>query len=374
MVFIQKKDTMRLIKTRAKLPKSETRVGISRHDKVLGRAMTRKDMLKYAEKIGVKKAYKKSMTTIKKYQDIGVPSFRSRIDKYYLDFPILKVYEKLRKGKALPKNYLFFDHHFILKKYRMKRIEYGNWTNQEDRFNYTCSLGLAFVDLKSILGFNDKAMGLHGLFGVSFGARGAARSLAHFEPDTWIINITRYKEDPAFKWIKSGLVINRTPKLARQLTTGGVGSFAHEYGHAIDYFAGAYIDKNSSYFSLSRGDSTSTTIDEVLARKKTPRGLMELLLKKIIWKNKDTHSSFYKRLLKTLKETSAGDYWKRRNELFARIFEQYIGYKLKQKKQYNYFLSKPKYSEDFYMKESELKGIVPTMDKLISAIRQVINK
>ncbi len=368
---------MKLVKTKAKLRKDERIIGITTYDKLIGKAYSRAANLRYGrENLKVKQAYLHSLTNIKKYQDVGVQQKGSRIDKFYETYPILKFFERFRKGVAMPRNYLFFDHRYLLKKYGMKSIEYGNWTTQEDRFNYTCAMGIAFHDLKKVLGFNEKAIGLHGLLGVAFGARGKGRALAHFESWSWMINITRYKEDPALKNIKKyGIITRRTPRILRQLTTGGVGSFAHEYGHAIDYFAGAYIDKHRTEFALSNGRSTSTAFDERLAQKNTPRGCMELLLHKIIWKDKGKHSTYYKRLERTLKRSkSKGEYWKRRNELFARIFEQYIGYKLKRKGHYNYFLSKAKYPNSVYMTDSELKRVTPYMDKLIKSIRVVINK
>jgi hypothetical protein len=66
----------------------------------------------------------------------------------------------------------------------------------------------ALVDLADILGIKPEDISLGGQLGLAIGARGTGNSLAHYEPDLRVINLTR---------------------------AGGVGSLAHEWGHALDH-------------------------------------------------------------------------------------------------------------------------------------------
>lgn len=65
-------------------------------------------------------------------------------------------------------------------------------------------------------------------------------------------------------------------------------------------------------------------------------------------------------------------YWLRRTEIFARIFEQYVQYKLKQNGIENKFLTKLKYEGSVYMKPAELKKIIPKMDYLMLEMRKAL--
>jgi hypothetical protein len=95
-------------------------------------------------------------------------------------------------------------------------------------------------DLNKVLRFNNN-LGFD-LLGITFGARGRGSALAHYEPNTNLINITRYSDD----WYC---------KNVRFFSTGGLGSLAHDYGHFLDYFAGAYLDKDAEVYSLTNGSS-----------------------------------------------------------------------------------------------------------------------
>ena len=48
--------------------------------------------------------------------------------------------------------------------------------------NYVCALSISLYDMRQILGFKAKNMGLAGKITMAIGARGRARALAHFEP------------------------------------------------------------------------------------------------------------------------------------------------------------------------------------------------
>jgi hypothetical protein len=64
------------------------------------------------------------------------------------------------------------------------------------------------VDLADVLGIKPEDISLGGQLGLAIGARGTGNALAHYEPELKVINLTR---------------------------AGGVGSLAHEWGHALDH-------------------------------------------------------------------------------------------------------------------------------------------
>lgn len=119
----------------------------------------------------------------------------------------------LRQGKkAMPD--------MLLKTFEFRGGEFGNWTTQEDRQAYLNYAFDALVDMANIMKMNPKYIGLGGYEGkklaIAFGARGAGRAVAHYEPSAVVINLTKMK---------------------------GAGSLAHEWGHALDDFIGCSIGK-----------------------------------------------------------------------------------------------------------------------------------
>ncbi len=127
--------------------------------------------------------------------------------------------------------------------------QYGEWLSNEDRYNYLYALTICGIDLNSVMQFKDNNIGF-GQLGVALGARGHSRAQAHFEPTTNIINMTRYKAASSFK-----PPFYRKPpsKEMRFVYTGGIGSFAHEYGHFLDYIFGGGVEPYSQSVSLSHG-------------------------------------------------------------------------------------------------------------------------
>jgi len=101
-----------------------------------------------------------------------------------------------------------------LEKYKWRGAEFGNWATQDERNLFVVAFLKSCEDMTRIFGF--KQLGTEYKIGVAYGARGkGGKARAHFEPYTFMINLTK---------------------------EGGFGSFAHEYGHALDYFFGTYIE------------------------------------------------------------------------------------------------------------------------------------
>lgn len=282
----------------------------------------------------------------------------SKADEYWIENGISPYFKVIRPKLDLPKAFMSNDLNLTIKKFNIVGINYGNWLTVEDRINYTYSLILSLYDLNKILRFNYN-VGFD-LLGISFGGRGSGSALAHFEPHRNIINITRYSKADKFQ----------LPKDVRFFGTGGLGSLAHEYGHFLDYFAGEFLSQHNEIFALTGGRSVS--------KKKTATGqklrdLMDDIIDLIIWKKPGEYSAFYKRLLETIGDPNKGEYWIRRNELFARAFEVYCSIKLEKLGIKNLLLVHQKYSFTVYLKKSEMDKIEVKIDQLLDEIRKKIN-
>jgi hypothetical protein len=278
----------------------------------------------------------------------------SGLDRFWDRQGFQDFYKGFRKGSDLPK-YIKDNPNNVLSvqdTYKLRGIQFGNWLTQEDRYNYTAALYICLYDLNKILKFKDNSIGLDGTLGVAFGARGRSKAMAHFEASTNIINMTRYNSDTSLT------------KENRFLYSGGVGALAHEYGHFLDYFFGANYEPNSSIYALTDGRSTSRTRIKYLASQKM-RIIVEDILEQAYWTGPGKPSAYYQRIRKVTEEA----YWVRRNEIFARLFEQYIGYKLDKVGINNSFLNNQKYNNIFYYNPKELQKVVPLFDALITQMR-----
>lgn len=97
---------------------------------------------------------------------------------------------------------------------------------------------------------------------------------------------------------------------------------------------------------------------------------MEAIMEKAYWDSgKRGESAYIKRMKEVLSERY-WDYFLSRNEIFARLFEQYVAYKLKELKIKNIFLTKTKYHTAQYMRLTEMKAVVPLFDKLLIQMRK----
>lgn len=288
----------------------------------------------------------------------------SRADQYWHSSGMKAYYRHMRPGFEVPKRFAGENNlDQVIEDFHLRAVGFGNWVTLEDRLNYLNAMMIAFLDLNRVLRFKDNNIGIHKHLAVTFGARGRGRALAHYESRTEIINITRYKDS---------ITDRPSSKASRFLSTGGIGSFAHEYGHFLDYFGGIYLDHDANTASLSGGDRTTT---QRIEGKGELRFVMNELMEKIIWKVPGEHlSPYYKRLQKFLRTNHiTSDYYVQRNEIFARAFEAYVKYELGRLKIKNYFLTDRTYSDSIYLNDKEMSKLVPTFRKLISDIRNRIS-
>lgn len=291
------------------------------------------------------------------------PEGGSRAERWWEDQGFIDLYKYFRKG-AMEKRFYerLTDVRNVDQLFHLKGYQFGNWVTHEDRFNYLAALGICLYDLNRVLRFKGNNLGLDKTLGVAFGARGVKGALAHYEPSTNIINMTRYYEENRFD--------EPTEKKVRFVFSGGVGSFAHEYGHFLDYFFGSRVETNTKAYALSDGRSTDPRRIAYDPKKYPMRLLMEDIMEKAYWnKNKQEDSAYVKRIKKAVRGHYL-DYFLRRNEIFARLFEQYISFKLGELKIQNIFLTKTKYHSLQYMTPIEMKAVIPLFDKLLIQMRK----
>jgi hypothetical protein len=259
----------------------------------------------------------------------------------------------------------------IDKEFSLKGIQFGNWVTTEDKYNYLAITYLCLKDINKILKFKGQNMGLNGLLALSYGARGVSSAAAHFDALNQVINITRYwRTDKINKErMNFGLSpIPNIPKEQRLLKTGGAGAMAHEYGHFLDYSLGRYIDTNKDSNWLSGPYRNSKTKIEY-SKNHVLRNKLNNVLNIALEKPDGKPTAFFERIKP---KPNKSDYWIRRLEVFARIFEQYISFKMKELKIDNKFLSQPVYDPHYYLRPAEFKKVLKPMDDLIKEMRKVV--
>lgn len=213
----------------------------------------------------------------------------------------------------------------------LRGLQWGNYVSDDEREHHLTKSAEAFADLADAIGLPDSAISLGGKLGLAIGARGKAGARAHYEPDTQVINLTRSK---------------------------GVGSLAHEWGHALDH----YLDDFGKGFYSARyrpeGDA-GQAMGEV---------------------RKALHSSgFYTRMVGAVRDAiskgllpkNASSYWASNEEMFARVFERHVQDKLHgQDRENTYLTGLRKVTHPFWPTKEESAAIAPAMERLLAAVRE----
>jgi hypothetical protein len=298
-----------------------------------------------------------SRTSIKLVEtDVNV-STGSALDRYWKSKGMDNYIEKIRPGARVQILTALKEFDEVPKVFNLNAIGYGNWVTQEDRFNYSVAMHLALQDLQAILKFPGSDLGKT-LLKVTFGARGIPKALAHYEPSNYLINLSRYSAE------------TELPKAYRFLNTGGMGSFAHEYGHFLDYMFGLHVEPGVNP-CLSEGNSTASIeyLPEYNQSKQPLRYQMSKVLESIIFADvKKRKISPYYRMLKNKVDKP---YFFQHNELFARAFESYIHAKCKELNINNRFLTSYKYENFLYVQGAQAKKVNAQMSSLISYLRKL---
>ncbi|MFX3637365.1 MAG: LPD1 domain-containing protein [Candidatus Pristimantibacillus sp.] len=107
----------------------------------------------------------------------------------------------------------------LIEQYGFRGIQFGNWVQDvAGKYHVLCG-GNALADLTAILNIPKKAASLYGTLGLAFGARGTGAALAHYEPSSNIINLTKLR---------------------------GGGALCHEWAHALDFNLFSYSHNHTN--------------------------------------------------------------------------------------------------------------------------------
>ena len=273
----------------------------------------------------------------------------------------------------------------LIKKYNLDSIDFGIWASQTMRYNFLLALFTGLYDLEKVLKFTNNNIG-RGVLKLGYGSRGVPKAYAHFEPSSNYINLSRERRKDK---------VGGDDEFVREFKSG-FGSLAHEYGHFLDYFFGAYSGGQTR--SLTGGSvvlkKISLTSSPIKFDKESYLDYFEnrilqgtdnlertLMFKIFITLFLDSRTfrptPFYVRNYKFAVEQESG-YWIQFNEIWARLFEIYVSYKLKKLGIVNKFLvheNRGKYATEtttgkrtrspIYATYSEIQKVEKLIDKLI---------
>lgn len=250
-----------------------------------------------------------------------------RADRHAQGNPVKKIKNtRLSDAKIAPEEINPCE---IVRKYNLKGFEFGNWLSNDERYDNLLATNESLVFLAWL--FKSQNLGFNNMIGIAFGARGVQHFAAHYEPGSNMINLTK---------------IN------------GAGSLAHEYGHAIDFCFGRYIDQHAKYSALSGGSvpGRRPLVDNV-------NSSLRAMVNEIV----DYPFTIGRKWC---------DYWGERTEVFARLFEEYIAHQLNKVNQKNLYLAKSLryyYSESVYLNAEEFKPLIPKFNALVKLMGTILN-
>jgi len=315
---------------------------------------------------------------------------------YLADFkplrkPVLNLIPKVFKNVAINK-----AAELVINQYKFRGLEFGNWVNQHRRIDFCLNLYTALYDLNKVLKFNNN-IGINKTISIADGARGSKGALAHFEPVNNVINLSRDRRVDKINVDFFGNKLtpyNTKPQQYQNAQSqirehkSGYGSFAHEYGHALDYIMAEKYTNRHSALSGGRVVLTNpnyqTAYPNFIKALNTGNNLLEQKFKDcfepLLFRN-GKPTSFYLGVYALALQK--GTYWSRLNEIWARTFEIYVAYKLSKQGIVNKFLikdGKGKYrdelsSESFsraYPTYGEIAKVSKKIDAFIAEIAKKI--
>lgn len=239
-------------------------------------------------------------------------------------------------------------------------VQFGNWVEGKLRQDFVNKTYDALLDLSTAIGVPPKALSLNGTLGLSFGGRGRGgknAALAHYEPYTTCINLTKMK---------------------------GAGCLAHEWFHALDNYLGRKEGKSmatelfSVGYPLLYGKKLYGDTDFFYGTQPTGKNLSQGVVDALC-------GNLYMILRKTnIQERSrkydgarSKPYWGTTIEIMARTFEAYVKHTLKEKGIKNDFLVNIKEEQSWnneskypyvYPKASEMEMVCDAFDGLFNNI------
>lgn len=222
---------------------------------------------------------------------------------------------------------------YILEKSGMRGLQWGNSVTDDERKHHLKFVSNSFKDLTDVLGLPEKMGSFNGKLGLAIGARGKGTALAHYEPSTKVINLTR---------------------------KNGVGSLAHEWGHFFDNVVAQVSSRRGAHFSSSQGWYGVKDDHEVVKKFRTlirdNEGMREFY--------DQTSDACYELKMSTKKK----QYWKSDHEMFARAFEKYVYFKLEKNKKKNTYLCKD-VDHKLWPTKEQVEKMTPAFDAIFDEFK-----
>ena len=219
----------------------------------------------------------------------------------------------------------------MLETVKIRGIQWGNYVTDDERKHHLTQVSGAFADLADVMGLRPEDMSLDGALGLAIGARGHAGALAHYEPDTKVINLTR---------------------------KGGVGALAHEWGHMFDHSLAAYKHYRSAQ-GLPGAEGADDPMHKAFSglRKAMASCGFEQRMRKAVAEHFPSDASRKKR-----------DYWTSPHEVFARAFESHVDHTLRKAGRVNTYLA-GMLGHEFWPTKEESEALAPHFDAIAAAYR-----
>lgn len=220
----------------------------------------------------------------------------------------------------------------------MRGVQWGNSVTDDERQHHGPRAAEAFMDLADAVGLSDADISLGGKLGLAIGARGHGNALAHYEGHTQVINLTR---------------------------KSGVGSLAHEWGHAFDHSLRHFGKEFFSEDHVTERTVGKTPLHEAYAK-------LDDATRDFRDRIKDTTDMLVQN--KQMSQAKA-EYWREKKEIFARCFERFVQHKLnKQGRDNTYLVGLRKKNEDdvtnLWPTIKEAEEMAPAFDAIFEAFKE----
>lgn len=242
---------------------------------------------------------------------------------------------------------------YLVNESGFRGVQFGNSVTDDERRHHATMAAAAMLDLADITGLPLDAVGLNGKLGLAIGARGKGGALAHYEPGTKVINLTR---------------------------KNGVGSLAHEWAHAFDHemgggnVVGDSFGESATFLSESRSLRYTRMEDKSIKLVDHSGSPLGKAMAEVRSQFRD--SGYDDRLSTELRSKGISNrkYWKSNTEMFARCFERYIQNKIEKAGRKNTYLSgietKAYKSGGLWPTDEEVEKMAPAFDGLMDAYRK----
>lgn len=273
------------------------------------------------------------MNDLGKIEDAGAIVRGGGIDRHWQTIKpekkFLDMFGEKRKATWL------FDSNLALEHFNLRSIEFGNWMSQQDRANFLYASALSLHYLAVLLGVKDSDIGFNGRLSLALGARGSGRAMGHYEATPYsVINLTK--------------------------PHGMFGVLAHEYAHALDNIISHFTTKNKKFVSGGRITRRGYDKDIVKNGNYFEKQFEEFFNR--LYFNENGEATTFSA---AIRNKNKGDYYERRNEVFARSFEVYIWNLLKDVNIKNTFLVASSYNDSVYPNPTLSALVKPIIDSIV---------